>query len=62
MFQVMAVALINGSDVDGERSAVSIATTFGGRYYHYLAFMCCLLLYSFKTNTIINIVTLYSFT
>ena len=30
MFQVMAVALINGSDVDGERSAVSIATTFGG--------------------------------
>ena len=54
MFQVMAVAVINGSDVDGERSAVSIATTFGGRYcYYHIAFMC-----SFKTNTI---VTLYSF-
>ena len=35
MFQVMAVAVINGSDVDGERSAVSITTTFGGRYYYY---------------------------
>ena len=35
MFQVMAVAVINGSDVDGERSAVATATTFGGRYYYY---------------------------
>ena len=60
MFQVMAVAVINGSDVDGERSAVSIATTFGVRYYYYyhIAFMCFLLSYSFKTNII---VTLYSF-
>ena len=59
MFQVMAVAVINASDIDGERSAVSIATTFGGRYYYYyMAFMCFLLSYSFKTNTI---VTLYSF-
>ena len=32
MFQVMAVAVINGSDVDGERSAVATATTFGGVY------------------------------
>ena len=59
MFQVMAVAVSNGSDVDGEMSAVSIATTFGGRYcYYHIAFMCFLLSYSFKTNII---VTLYSF-
>ena len=32
IFQVMAVAVINGSDVDGERSAVATATTFEGVY------------------------------
>ena len=36
MFQVMAVAVINGSDVDGERSAVATATTYGGRYYYHV--------------------------
>ena len=57
MFQVMAVAVINGSDVDGEMSAVSIATTFGGRYcYYHIAFMCFLFIQNqYYSNT------LYSF-
>ena len=32
IFPVMAVAVINDSDFDGERSAVATATTFGGVY------------------------------
>ena len=32
-FQVVAVAEINGSIVEGERSAVVMATTPGGRVY-----------------------------
>ena len=33
MFQVVAVAEINGSIVEGERSAVAMATTLGGKVY-----------------------------
>ena len=33
MFQVVAVAEINGSIVEGERSAVAMATTPGGKIY-----------------------------
>ena len=33
MFHVIAVAEINGSTVEGERSAAATATTFGGTFY-----------------------------
>ena len=56
MFQVMAVAVINGSDVDGVISAVAIATTFGGRYYYcyyHMVFIVIFIQNQYYSNTLL---------